>query len=224
MAGFKTHVTVGIFTGFLLMILSYILGWITSLTVAVFLFINTVIGSFLPDVDSDSGYSVRILFGVYALIIAAIAFFISFHATNENLILSLIAPAIAFLFVNFVLPPLFKKHTKHRGMFHSVPAIFISFLIVFLFLNLYNIPLIDRFLIALGIGVGYFCHLLLDEIYSTNILSGKFNPKKSLGTALKFTSKSRTINIIVYSVLLVLTVLSLPMLIKLVKLLLSLNN
>ena len=225
MAGFKTHVSVGIFTGFLLMIGAYMLAWVTSLTVAVLIFMNTTIGSFLPDIDSDSGYPVRILFGIYALVIAGIAFFISFHATNENIVLSLIAPAIAFLVVNFVFPPLFKKYSKHRGMFHSVPAIFISFLVTFLFLNLFNIPLIDRFLMAAAIGIGYFSHLLLDEVYSTNILSGKFKPKKSLGTALKFLSKSRTkaktLNTIVYSILLVLTVLSFPMLIKVIKILIA---
>ena len=217
MAGFKTHVSVGIFTGFLLMIATYILGWITSLTVAVLVFVNTAIGSFLPDLDSDSGYPVRILFGTYALIIAGVVFFVSYNATNENLVFSLIAPLVTFLAVNFVFPPIFKKYTKHRGMFHSIPAIFISFLLIFLILNLFNIPLMDKFLLAAAVGIGYFSHLLLDEIYSTNILSGKIKPKKSLGTALKFKSKSRTLNIITYSILLVLIVLTYPMLTQIIK-------
>lgn len=214
MAGFKTHVSVGVVCGFLLMAGAYIWGVISGVLVAFIIFMNTVIGSFLPDVDSDSGYPVRILFGIYALIIAGISFFISFHITNENILLSLIAPVVLFLLVNFVLPTVFKKYTKHRGMFHSIPAIFISFLLVFLLLNLFNIPILDRFFMALAVGFGYFVHLALDEVYSTNILSGKIKPKKSLGTALKFKTKSRIINIFTYSVLVIMLILSSPMLLK----------
>jgi len=221
MAGFKTHVSVGIVTGFLLMMVTYMLGLISSLTVSVLIFFNTGIGSFLPDVDSDSGYPVRILFGTYALIFAGIAFFVAYNAVNENIAVAFIAPLITFLIVNFVFPPLFKKYTKHRGMFHSVPAIFISFFIVFLFLNFFNIPLIDRFLMSLGVGIGYFSHLLLDEIFSTNVLTGKIKPKKSLGTALKFKTHSKTINTVTYLILLILFLLSAPMLFKLIKMLID---
>lgn len=219
MAGFKTHSSVGIATGFILMIGSYMLGIITSLTVAVLVFVNTAIGSFLPDLDSDSGVPVKILFGFYALVAAGIAFFITYNLTNENVIASFAAPLIAFLLFNFALPPLFKKLTKHRGMFHSIPAILISFLFIFLILNLVNIPILDRFIMAFAVAIGYFSHLLLDEIFSTQILSGKFKPKKSLGTALKFASQSKKMNIAIYILFFILLALNFPMLLKVVKLL-----
>ncbi len=217
MAGFKTHTSVGIVTGFLLMMGSYILELVTSIGILTLVFLNTVIGSFLPDLDSDSGLPVKILFGFYALVAAGIAFFMAYNMSNENITISFIAPLATFLTFFFLLPPLFKKYTKHRGMFHSIPAIFISFLAVFLLLNLFNVPLMYRFTMAAAVGIGYFSHLLLDEIFSTQILSGKFKPKKSLGTALKFSVESKKINTSVYLIFLILIILTFPMLTKVFK-------
>ena len=210
MAGFKTHITVGTFTGFALMLLSYVAGLTANLTVAILVFLNTGIGSFLPDLDSDSGLPVKIIFGVYGLLLAALVFFISYNATNFNTIITIALTIVTYIIVQFILQPLFKKYTKHRGMFHSVPAIFISFLIALISLGYFNINELDKFLLSTAISVGYFSHLLLDEIYSTNILTGKIKPKKSLGTALKFTSHSKKQNIAVYSFLILLLFIAMP--------------
>ena len=222
MAGFKTHVSVGVITGFILMLVTYVLSWTSDLSIAVAIFIATAIGSFMPDLDSDSGLPFQIIFGLYSLVIAGIAFFIVYNVTyNNRLIMGTIAAVGGFVIVRYAIGPFFKKKTKHRGMFHSVPAVFISFFATLLIVSFLKAPIVDKFLIALAVGTGYLCHLILDEIWSTNILSGKFKPKKSLGTAMKFYSKSKKNNIITYVILVVLAYLTSPMFLEAIRILKS---
>ena len=77
-------------------------------------------------------------------------------------------------------------------MFHSIPAAVLSFLITLTILS-FCINLFDRRLIlSLSVGIGYLCHLILDELNSVVNLEGiPIIPNKSLGTALKFFSKNR---------------------------------
>lgn len=211
MAGFKTHTSVGTITGFVLMIAVYLLGWATNFPIAVYIFIATALGSFLPDLDSDTGLPYQIIFGLYSLVAAAIAFYVAYNITAGNVLIALIAPAATFVLMRFVLAPLFKRYTKHRGMFHSIPAMLIAFFGSLLIVSFFRLPIVDKFLIALAVAIGYLSHLILDEIYSTNILTGKFKPKKSLGTATKFFSKSQASNIFVYLLLFALMYLTAPM-------------
>ncbi len=215
MAGFKTHVTVGTFTGFFLAIVSYIAEWVTSFGLVSAIFFATMAGSFLPDLDSDTGLPYQIIFGLYALLIAGLTFYLFYNISNGNVILSFISPVLAFVIIRYVLGPLFKRYTKHRGIFHSIPAALISFFATLLIVSLVNMPVVNKFLIALAVGIGYLSHLVLDEIFSTNILIGKIKkPKKSLGTALKFGAKSRTATLIAYILLFVLIFLTYPMMQK----------
>ena len=56
--------------------------------------------------------------------------------------------------------------------------------------------------------LGFFSHLLLDEIWSVQLRSGRLNIKKSFGTALKFWGKDSWANFAVYATLAVLGVLA----------------
>ena len=83
------------------------------------------------------------------------------------------------------------KITVHRGMFHSIPAAVLSSLITLSILNIYIDSVDLKLLFSISVGIGYLCHLVLDELNSAVNLGGMpFVPNKSLGSALKFVSKT----------------------------------
>jgi hypothetical protein len=168
----------------------------------------TTLGGLLPDLDSDSGVPVRELFGVGA---AALALSLYPRLAQENLsteqILALIGGV--YLFVRYGLSRVFKGWTVHRGMYHSLPAMLIAGLAVYL---LYphspgRPPLEDlqlRVYLAGGVMLGFFSHLLLDELYSVDLMGLRLRLNKYAGSALKFTSKSWPATLTTYGLLLLL--------------------
>ena len=69
MASFKAHMAFGIFTAFgwtfLLFTLSLISIWLMPLVVFL-----TIIGSFLPDLDSDTGLPLKILLTIFSILVS----------------------------------------------------------------------------------------------------------------------------------------------------------
>jgi len=185
MADFKTHLTFGAATGFGLSVFTYMVDWVSNLYMAVIIFFSTLIGSFLPDMDSSSGLPVKIIFGFYAYLSATLTLYFT-----EDLGLSIyfivLLPAVAFVFVKVILEKIFIKFTNHRGIFHSIPAILISFLLTLIIANQTKLPLLEKFVIALSIGLGYFCHLLLDEIFAVNFITSIISPDNNSKNKFKF--------------------------------------
>ncbi|MBR2105603.1 MAG: metal-dependent hydrolase [Bacteroidales bacterium] len=208
MADFKTHVSVGAATGFAVAIVSYNWNLIPNAYMAVIVFFATVIGSFLPDMDSDSGLPLKIIFTVYAYFMAAITLY-WMHMAGANLPLKIFVPAASWFFVIKYLRELFRKNTTHRGIFHSTPVWIAVFLISLFVASTTRLSLREQFVIAFAVSTGYFCHLALDELWSFNVISEgmfgekkytfdqlihkKFGRKKSSGTALDlgFNQKER---------------------------------
>ena len=211
MANFKGHLAFGMATA---LAWSGIVAYLSILH-PVFLpiiFIVTVLGSFLPDLDSDNGIPLRILLILTSVIAGFYVGYFSYQKFTDNSILNAGLYALgSALFNYFVLGGFFKKITVHRGMFHSIPAAVLSFLITLTILS-FCINLFDRRLIlSLSVGIGYLCHLILDELNSVVNLEGiPFIPNKSLGTALKFFSKNRLINILIYLLILILFIYNIP--------------
>lgn len=145
----------------------------------------TAVGGMLPDLDSNNGVPVREMFGLAAAVVPLLLFkrFVTMGLSHEGVLATLIG---SYLFVRYVLAYLFKQLTVHRGMFHSIPAMFITGLVVYLEYESPNRPI--RILFALGVMIGFFSHLLLDEIYSVDINGIRL--KSSSGTAIKFFSPS----------------------------------
>jgi len=211
MAGFKTHISFGTFLAFFFAILAYVWDWTTDVYSTSIIFISTLVGSFLPDVDHDSGIPARIIFHVLALVAAGVSFYFIYNIDDDSLLLQLLLPLSAFLIMAYVLAPIFKKTTVHRGIFHSLPAMVISFFLTLLIVNELKINLLNKFLFAFSIALGYFGHLFLDEIYSAQTLFGKKRRvKKSFGTAISFRSKSLLITVFAYALLLGLVYFSYP--------------
>ncbi|MBN2893000.1 MAG: metal-dependent hydrolase [Bacteroidales bacterium] len=217
MADFRTHLTFGSLTGFAIAISTYLADWVHNIYMAIIIYFATVIGSFLPDMDSDSGHPVKIIFEFYAYISAALTIYY-LHDNGGGIYLKIFLPIASFFFVRLILIKLFNKYTSHRGIFHSVPAFLIVFFLSLLVAWSTDLPLMEKFSIALAVAMGYFSHLLLDEIYSVKLLNPSKSKKKrtfreiikrhigfkrSFGTALDlgFNQKSKYPAIIAYIVL-----------------------
>ncbi len=115
---------------------------------------------------------------------------------------SLVIIVGCFGFVYFILQRVFRKLTRHRGIFHSILALSISVLSLNYLLLLLKFPTTVSLLLSLSLGIGYLGHLILDEVNSVVNLSGiPFIPNKSMGSALKIVSKSSRVNMIAFMIL-----------------------
>ena len=182
MAAYREHITV-----------SGILG-VAYASGAVFLFgfsfvqaaiavVLTWVAGMLPDLDSQSGRPVRELSGVVA---AFVPLLLLQHAENAGIHgdRAMLFAIIAYAVVKYGGTFLLGKFTVHRGMFHSIPALLIATELTFL--AYHSDELRVRALMAVGVGLGFLSHLVLDEMYSVQWDGMKVRLAKSSGTAMKF--------------------------------------
>ena len=107
---------------------------------------------------------------------------------------------ISYLMIKYALCELIKRITIHRGIMHSIPfAILCAETGFIIFIPSGKIMAVA---VSFSILLGFFTHLILDESNSITFKHG-FIPKfkKSSGTALKFTSQSKLITLIIYLLL-----------------------
>jgi hypothetical protein len=147
----------------------------------------TTVGGLLPDLDSDNGVPVRELFGLLA---AVVPMLLLRRLLREDLPLdeSLASVAIVYVAIRYGLSHLFRRLTVHRGMFHSLPAMCIAGLVVFLIDK--GSPTSVRLFLAGGVMIGFLSHLVLDELFSVDFMGLRPRLKKSAGSALKLASTS----------------------------------
>ncbi|HKI32884.1 MAG TPA: metal-dependent hydrolase [Gemmataceae bacterium] len=158
----------------------------------------TTVGGLLPDLDSDSGVPVRETFGLLAVVLPLLLLrrLLRHEVPLDE---TLVLVAVAYVVIRYGLSHLFKRLTVHRGMFHSIPAMFIAGLVVFLLDKGAEMPV--RLFLAGGIMLGFLSHLVLDEIYSVDFMGLKLHLKKSAGSALKLASKSWPATLTCYAIL-----------------------
>jgi len=154
------------------------------------------VSGMLPDLDSDSGTPVREMSTFLAAIVPMLMLerFQSFQWSRE--MMAFVAMFI-YIFIRFGLVELFKRYTVHRGMWHSIPACAACGLLAFLIVG--DADLNCRFYKSLAVVLGFMSHLVLDEIWSVSLRSGRLNIKRSFGTAIKFWSKDRWANFSTYA-------------------------
>jgi membrane-bound metal-dependent hydrolase YbcI (DUF457 family) len=158
----------------------------------------TAVGGLLPDVDSDSGVPVRELFGLGAIILPLLVLrrLESQGLSMEQIMVLL---AAAFLIIRYGISAVFKKYTVHRGIYHSIPAMLIVGMGVFL---VYQSPDVNlRLYFAGGTMLGFLSHLILDELCSVDFMGAKVTLNKYAGSALKFFSPSWPVTLGAYAIL-----------------------
>lgn len=188
MAGFKTHVAGGLIVGACAGAVALEIFHL-DITAAVSVFIMGTIGGLLPDLDSDTGKPLALLFGAISILIPSLMLHklpIAKEFSAEFLVSYFV---ISYLIINIIICSFIKKLTHHRGIFHSLPfAVLAGELGYLLFL-----PSGDKLamLVAASLFAGCLVHLLLDEL---NSLSFTYfiipHVKSSFGTALKLKSNS----------------------------------
>jgi membrane-bound metal-dependent hydrolase YbcI (DUF457 family) len=158
----------------------------------------TALGGLLPDLDSDSGVPVRELFGLAG---AAVPLMLLRTLATSGLSAeeTLLIAAGSYALIRFVFSYIFRHITVHRGMFHSIPAMLVAGLVVFL---AYRHPVFElRAYLAVGVMVGFLSHLVLDELCAVDFrgLTPKLN--QFAGSAVKMYSTSWGANLVCYSLL-----------------------
>jgi hypothetical protein len=156
----------------------------------------TAVAGLLPDLDSASGVPQRVTFGLLGVVAPLLVLRRLLHE-DAPLDDTLVLVGLAYVVIRYGLSRLFKHLTVHRGMFHSVPAMLIAGLSVFLLDR--GSDLTVRLFLAGGVMVGFLSHLVLDELCSVDFMG--VHLKKSAGTALKLASKSWPATLTCYALL-----------------------
>ncbi len=185
MANFSGHI-IGASIGSGVMAAGLLSLQMLSPTEATIAFVIGVIGGLLPDVDLDHSKPFKTGSQLFAIFLAFSTIFSK--AVDYSLIEMAILWSVTYFLTIYLLSNVFTKYTRHRGMIHSVPAIFISgFLMVDLSYYFFDFNATISWLYGAFMMFGFTIHLILDEVVSMNIFGKKV--KKSLGTAMKFYNK-----------------------------------
>jgi hypothetical protein len=181
MANFPTHIGIGTLASGMLATLTLaanVVGPESLIAVTA----AGVLGSVLPDIDlKDSRPSNALFFGL-GTFFAFVALFMG--AGRYSIVELWILAAGTFLLVKYVVHGIFHRVSYHRGIFHSIlAAIFFGLLTVLAYRYLLGRHEGVAWLAGGFMFLGYIVHLVLDEIYSVDVMDTRI--KASFGTALK---------------------------------------
>lgn len=162
------------------------------------------IGGMLPDLDSDSGIPVREMFGLAGVLVPLLLVgrLRRLDLTPEQI---LVIMAGAYLLVRYGLSEVFRRITVHRGMYHSVPAMLIAGLAVFLMHRpdgpIAGQELQKRFYFAAAVMIGFLSHLVLDELFAVDLMGVVPKLNQFAGSAVKLWSQSWPATLLTYAIL-----------------------
>jgi membrane-bound metal-dependent hydrolase YbcI (DUF457 family) len=161
----------------------------------------TGIGGILPDLDSESGRPVREVFGVTAAL-APVVMLRRLEGWGGNTDGAMLLAVLLYVTVKYGGQTLLGILAYHRGMFHSIPAMVIAGELAFLGYKSEQIAM--KILMGGGIMIGFFSHLLLDELYAVEWRGIRLRANKFSGSAIKFLGKSWSANIFTYGLMFIL--------------------
>ena len=181
MANFPTHILVG----------TLVSGTLATITLAadviapenlIAVTLAGSLGSVLPDIDLKDSRPSRALFAGLAVFFSfALLFYFAPRLSIAEMWILWIG---TLLFMRFGVHATFHRLTKHRGVWHSwVAGLAASFATVIIFYYVFERPDGVAWLAGGFLFIGYLTHLLLDEIYSVDVLGNHI--KKSFGTAFR---------------------------------------
>ena len=182
MANFNTHFTVA--SGASAVVSATLLSMeVVTPEQAVIAFGIGTLGGLLPDVDSSHSTSIKVGFNVLSLLMTIMIIFVK--SSSYSLIEMIIVASLVFMGIRYAFLEFFRKISKHRGMFHSIPVAIIWGIVIAIMCQwFFDLNSLVSWVYGVMIILGYFVHLTLDEIYSVDL--GNRRMKKSSGTALKF--------------------------------------
>lgn len=181
MANFPTHIAVG----------TVVSGALATVTVAadmvapeniVAVTLAGVLGSVLPDIDLKDSRPSRAMFAGLAVFFS---FAVLFSLERKYSIVEMLILWLGMLvFVRYVAKEVFFHFSYHRGIWHSLLAtVFCAFVTAWVYSKLLGRNEGVAWLAAGFMAIGYMTHLILDEIYSVDVMDTRI--KASFGTAVK---------------------------------------
>jgi len=181
MANFNTHFVVA--AGASAVVSGSMLSMeVIAPTEAVMAFALGTFGGLMPDIDADNSKSIGIGFTVISLFFTILAVFMK--TATYSIIEMLIMAGAVFYTIRFGFIGVFRKISRHRGMFHSIPVALIWGVVTTIVMHLFfGLNSLLSWVYGIMMTWGYIVHLILDEIYSVDL--GNRRVKKSAGTALK---------------------------------------
>jgi membrane-bound metal-dependent hydrolase YbcI (DUF457 family) len=186
MGNYRQHITFASFLGvfysagaFLLLGVHWFYGTVATLL--------TTISGLLPDLDSASGVELKGFTGILG-VLAALAVWEAVGKVEPPPIFEvhLWSVVIAYIFVRHGLRRILSRLATHRGISHSLPTCAVWGLMTYLCYPSRSHAL--RVVMAMAVMVGFFSHLLLDEICSVDLRGARVN--KAFGTAIKLWAPS----------------------------------
>lgn len=181
MANFTTHIAVG----------TIVSGALATLTLAadvvapenlIAVTMAGVLGSVLPDIDLKDSRPSKAMFSGLAVFFS---FAVLFGAAEHFSVVELLVLWLGTLaFVRYGAKAVFHELSYHRGIWHSVlAAAFCAATTAVVYYYLLRRPDGVAWLAAGFLFIGYMTHLVLDEIYSVDVMDVRV--KSSFGTAVK---------------------------------------
>ncbi len=206
MANFPTHIAAG----------TVVCGALATLTLAadvvapenlIAITMAGVLGSVLPDIDLENSKASRIMFGGLAVFFS---FCVLFAFAEKFSIAELWILWLGTLIgVRYGLHEIFHRISVHRGVWHSLlAAVFVSAATAVVFYHVLQRHEGVAWLAAGFMFIGYIVHLVLDEMYSVDIMDRRL--KVSFGTALKWIDGKRPSHNIAMAVAVVVMLLVTP--------------
>ena len=186
MANFPTHIAIG----------TLVSGTLATLTLAVdavapenlvAVTLAGVLGSVLPDIDLKESKPARAMFSGLAVFFAfAVLFSVAGQYSVAEMLILYVGTLLA---VRYGAKFVFFKFSYHRGIWHSIlAAVFVSFVTAAVFYYMLGRPDAVAWLGAGFMFIGYMTHLVLDEIYSVDVMDTRL--KASFGTAIKLVDRN----------------------------------
>jgi len=181
MANFTTHIAVG----------TVVSGGLATLTLAadviapenlIAVTLAGVLGSVLPDIDLKDSRPSRALFsGLATFLSFCVLFSVAYKYSIAEMWLLWLGSFVLFRYGG---EAVFHRFSYHRGIWHSILAgLMFWFLTTIVFKDVLGRHEGVAWLAGGFLFVGYITHLVLDELYSVDVLDTRF--KASFGSALK---------------------------------------
>ena len=185
MANFPTHIAIG----------TLVSGTLATLTLAVdavapenlvAVTLAGVLGSVLPDIDLKESRPARAMFSGLAVFFAfAVLFSVAGHYSVAEMLVMYVG---TLALVRYGAKWVFFKFSYHRGIWHSIlAAVFASLFTAVVYYYWLGRPDAVAWLAGGFMFIGYMTHLLLDEIYSVDVMDTRI--KSSFGTAIKLVDR-----------------------------------
>ena len=203
MADFKTHISVSSTLGVAYGVGGYFVFDISIPHCTVAGALCSVAGM-LPDLDSNSSIPQREMLSFVSVIVPMLMIrrFEAFELTPEYMVF---VAGLMYAIIRFGIGGIFRHFTRHRGMWHSMPAALIAGLATFLVCLSPELGV--RVFKGWAVVLGFISHLVLDEIYAVDWKGETIRVKKSFGTALKWIGTNWWWNVSTYGKLAFLVVL-----------------